>query len=296
MSNSIGEYVWIGDLDSYVDIFALDDSEKLKKRKKWRKTELNRLGDASLLYGKDNKVDWRWALHQAELSLSPGASGQVLEKELVRALIDIGRTYSIVRYAKWEKITYPSALTASLPLGFRALLTQYLIGQGLLAAPESREHVCNALKSASQLDGRVAYRRAGQIQTLIHGLAYDSLGEHGPLHLKCDSTRTILSLARLHYSVSELRLDYFTDLSDLMSRYVLERNSDEIGNHFQGRYIPNWRLRHLRPLIEMYPISIREALERGVRHVESGAEIKRTEAVNELALAHLEILLMRKDW
>ncbi|MDO9179521.1 MAG: hypothetical protein Q7U16_14565 [Agitococcus sp.] len=298
------EAIWVGDLDGYISINAIDNCNRLEEEKEWRAREFDSIGDISLLSGKSIRLnsmlskklepsEWRWAVHQAEISLSVHASGKVLEKELIRALIDLGRAYAVARYARWEKIPHPSALTASLPLGFRALLSQYLSGEGLLAALGSRERIWITLKAASKAESKVAYQRVGQVQALIHGLAYDALGQHGPVSLRRNSTRTILSLARLHYSVEELRLDDFTDVARLFTMYALAREADEEGSHI-GRYISNWRLRHLRPLTDLFPYSIRDALDRGVCHVASGVEIQREIAVNELALAHSGVLLMRK--
>lgn len=300
--------VWVGDLDGYINIDAIDRWNRLEAEEKEREREFDSIGDISLLSGKSIQShlmrskklapsEWRWAVHQAEISLSVLASGPVLEQELVRALIDLGRAYAVARYAKWEKISHPSALTASLSFGFKALLSQYLNGQGLLTAPEFRERIGIALKAATQAEDKVAYQRASIVQALIHSLAYDAFGQYGPASLRCNATRTMLSLARLHYSVEELRLDDFADVSKLSSMYAQAREAataDEEGHLILGRFIPNWRLRHIRPLTDLFPYSIRGALDRGASHVASGAEIQRATAVNELALAHAEILLMRK--
>jgi len=298
--------IWVRDLDDYINLDSIDYYNKLEQEEKQRKEEFRCIGNIILLSGKSiqwqsamrsrkfEPNDWRWAVHQAETSLSVEASGRVLERELVRALIDLGRAYAIARYARWEKIPYPSALTASLPFGFNALLSQYLSGQGLLAGRDSRERIWMTLKAASNVKDEVAYQRASQVQALIHSLACDALGQQGPASLQRDSTRIILSLARLHYSIDELRLDDFTNLANLFTLYALARKKNREGGHILGRYIPNWRLRHLRPLIDLFPYSIRNALGRGVRHVASGEEIQRTIAVNELALAHTSLLLMRK--
>lgn len=304
MSNYVSESFWVGDLDCYVSIHD-DDWEWRESVKEMRAEEFDSIGVISLLSGKSIRLnsrpftklelsEWRWAVHQAETSLSVHATGKLLEKELIRALIDLGRAYAVARYARWEKIPHPSALTASLSLGFKALLLQYLSGQGLLTAPSSRERIWITLEQASSAENKVAYQRAGQVQALIHGLAYDALGQHGPTSLRRDATRTILSLARLHYSVKELHLDDFTGAARLFAMYAAVREADEDISHILGRYIPNWRLRHLRPLTHMFPYSVRDALDRGVCHAASGLEIQRAIAVNELALAHSGILLMRK--
>lgn len=309
MSGYFGDSIWIGDLDGYISIDAIDWSNRLEQEERERDLEFSRIGDIALLSGKfvqshlmqDRKIEpseWRWAVHQAEITLCASASGQELERDLIRALINLGRGYAVARYAKWEKVPHPSALTAMLPFGFRALLSQYLAGQGLLGVRDCRERVRAALGVASQTDGKVAYQRAGIVQALIHDLAADALGRSGRSCLHRDAARVMLSLARLHYSVEELRLDGFAAAANLSGTYAQVREkfvSDDAGGQcHSGRHIPNWRMRHLRPLTDLFPYSIRGVIDRGVSHVASGEEIKRDIAINELAIAHSGVLLMRK--
>lgn len=298
--------VWVRDLDKWINIDAINRYHEEEMREKERNAEFDKIGDIFLIGEKSIRStlirssklepsEWRWAIHQAEMSLSVSASGPALEQELVRALIELGRAYAIARYAKWEKIPYSSALTVSVPLGFKALLNQYLIGQGLLKAPNSRERVLYALADKQGDDKSIAYNKVGIIQEMIHNLAYDVFGVHGPASLRRNATRTMLSLARLHYSVEELRLNNFSDVAKLLSNYANARKYTMLNEKeyiTPGRHIRNWRLRHLRPLTDLFVYSIRGTLNRGINHNIYGVEIQREAAVNELALAHAEILLM----
>ena len=312
MSYDRDDSVWISDLDGYISIGSSNhwNSIEEEQEKDWyeeqqehKECEFYALGDITLLDGSSirlqssnyiglNLSDWSWAIHQAEKSIGVNSSGKILEKELINALISLGRKYAIFRYSKWEKIPSASAITASLPLGFKALLLQYLSGQDLLTAIESRSHIWNTLCVASSAKNIVAYQRVRQVQDLIHKLAFDAFGTLNHTYLNRNATREILSLARLHYSVDELRFNDFSSISKLVSMYALARETVE-GKHTNGKYIPNWQKRHLRPLIDLYPYSIRRVLLRGSCHANSDIELQRQMAINELALVEFDLLLMR---
>lgn len=310
MSYYSDDLIWVSDLDGYISISGLNNSHSTDYEKhadqKHKNCNLWGLGDISLLGGGSVRLktsnyiglgpsDWSWAIHEAEKSIGVDSSEDKLEEELLKALIRTGRKYAVNRYAKWEKIPSVSALTASLPLGFKALLLQYLSGQGLLSAVESRKRIWNTLSSASSAENIVAYQRVSKIQNLIHELAIDSSEKFGAQGLNKNATREILSLARLHYSVEELRVNDFSDIAKLLSMYALARETVE-GNHVQGNYIPNWQKRHLRPLTDLYPYSIRKALLRIAYCANSDVILQRKIAINELALVKFELLSMGKSY
>lgn len=309
MSNDGGLSIWIGDLDGYIDIDSINYSNKREEEENLRRYEFDEIGDIILLNGKSiashricdknlEPSEWRWATHQAELALDGSAESKILEQELVRSLILLGRPYAIARYAKWENVPHPSALTASLPFGFRALLAQYLEGQGLRGNHISREHIRTVLHSAATIADATAYHRAGIVQRLIHNTAQDVKGPDGPTSLDREATRTMLSLARLHFSVLEISYDSFANAAALASIYAQSREADQTqdAEHclLNGRHLSNWRLRHLRPLSDLFPFSIRFAFERGISHRGTNTVLTREIAVNELALAHCGLLLMRR--
>lgn len=308
MSNDHGwDSIWIGDLDGYISIDAIVESNRREAEEESLLREFEEIGDIPLLSGKviaahnlrhktRGLSEWRWAVHHAETKLGVATSGYVLEQAFARSLIDLGRAYAIRRYAKWEKIPHSSARTASLPFGINALLLQYLNGQGLLTTLNCRKRIATVMKAASKLGYDVAYQRAGAVQTLIHSLAYEAFGPDGPASLHRDATRTMLSLARLHHSVNELRVQSFADIAKLHAVYGRVRKAAETDNgyHITGQNIAKWRLRHLRPLTDLFPLSIRRALERGISHATAGQAFERATAVNELAVAHSSLLMTRR--
>lgn len=310
MSNDGGMRVWVGDLDGYINLDATDWADELQAEEETSLAELDDIGNLALLAGKSisshsvnargvSPSEWRWAMHKADKQLSPSLDAADFERALVRALSSIGRPYAITRYAQWERVPKASALTATLPYGFKALLTQYLQAEGLQRTDVERERIRTTLSTIRDIPGANAYERVGMLQTALHELAYHAKGSLGPRGLDQEGTRMILSLARLHFAVAETRVDCFRELVELNARYEAARHRDRSGEDeyapVVGRHLKNWRARHLRPLSDLYPFSIRHALARGANSGSLSGEHARTIAMNELALAHCGILLMRRN-
>ena len=301
-----GDLIWVGDLDDYVDIGAINDEWSREEEARERRADFNAIGELALFDGKAVSADlleqrgvepgeWQWALRQAGTALNPYSSNQELEALLVRALLSLGRRYAIIRYARWEGAPIPSAQTASLPLGLKALLYQYLSGQGIRKPQQYNKQIEDVLQAAASLKDGTAYRRAGMVQSLLHEIARRDAEHATAKPLDREATRLILSLSRLHFSVAEIQLNSFTALSELSAAYSKARKAEETLRHSTSRrFIRNWRLRHLRPLTELFPIAIRYGLERGISHFGLNKELTHEAALNELALAHCGVLLMRR--
>ena len=217
---SRGDLIWVGDLDDYVDIGAINDEWAREEEARERRADFDAIGEIALFDGKAVSTnllekrgvepgEWHWALHQAGSSLSTYSSNQELEALLVRALLSLGRRYAITRYARWEGLPIPSAQTASLPLGLKALLYQYLSGQGIQKPQQYNKQIEDVLQAAASLRDGTAYRRAGMVQSLLHEIALRD-GVHGTAQsLDREATRLVLSLSRLHFSVAEIQLNSF---------------------------------------------------------------------------------------
>lgn len=321
--------VWVGDLDAYIDIDAINRANQREAEEERLEHELDEIGDLPLLVGKATSArhlnwkgispsDWRHAVHQAEMTISTAPSGGLLhtssggespEGRFLRAMLDLGRSYAVARYARWERVDYPSAITATLSHGIRALVNQFLVAEGIPRSQRSDEQIRSALGNCKQ-SGIIAYRRAGMLQAAIHRIADETPGHPGGATLDRGRTRTVLALARLHFSVVELRAATVSDLHALLARYDVEREaarSDQTRTMSSGRTIRAWRLRHVRPLLDLYPYAIRHSLARAVANLPAGDQavespilsgtggvFSRTALVNELALAHCGILRMRR--
>lgn len=292
--------IWVKDIDGFV---FPDDYEPEDRSAEFDFSEITLFDrkalDTFLLEVKGiDASEWRWAINQAETKLRNTGSSKELEQDVVRALVLLGRPYAIARYAKWEHIDFPSALTASLPLGLKALLSQYLSGQGLNKGQQFNGSIRDALIAATAMTDVTAYRRTSAVQALIKQIASETVDHSGPGSLDREATRKMLSLARLHFSVAELDFGSFAEgkrLSDIYARARLDETVAANKDDSRGaRRIRNWRLRHLRPLSDLFPFAIRHGLERATRYQEVNGEVSRTIALNELALAHCGVRLMRR--
>lgn len=310
MSNDDSDMIWVGDLDGYINLSVINAANEREHEDETRQAEFDDIGEIALFNGKAispylldrrgiDPSEWRWAIHQAKGALPASLSDQELEKAVVRTFMSMGRPYAIARYTKWEKVPYSSAQTASLPLGLNALLYQYLSGQGIKRPQQFSSLIRDALRNAVGLSQATAYSRTRIIQSLLYDVSQKSENHSGPEHLEREATRTMLSLARLHFSIAEIDFNSFTEIEKLTAIYQRDRKAGEVKSSqtqsMQYRYIKNWRIRHLRPLTDLFPFSIRHGLERGVLHNKKGSELSREISVNELALAHCGVLLMRKS-
>lgn len=311
MSESNGTSVWVSDLDRCISIdFDLaDDDQELSKIE----LELDDIGDIELLAGKSisarqlyqkniSPSEWRHALHQAEMTIgfiSSKVSHHASDctdssaARFIKGMLDLGRPYAIARYARWEHLDYPSALSSTLPHGIRALINQLLASEGIERNGNVEVVIRSVLQPCANGD-MTAYRRTGMLQTALHRIADEAPNHPGGIHLDRLRMRDMLSLARLHFSTSELKITSVNELRLLLNNYIIERKiarQDNIRATTNGRLIKSWRLRHLQPLFNIYPYSVRYGLERALAH--ESANFDRTTLVNELALSHCGILRMR---
>ena len=318
MSNDDGLTFWVGDLDGYVTIRPDDDAEFVcLEHDQDEFARDDKLGsffecpaDLRLLSGdfvSDHlpqgrgitDEEWTWAKHQAEGVVGHHAAWSELEPLLLKDLLSLGQRYAVARYAKWEELFYPTALAATFPYGLAAIVDQFLQSQGLTGNSQRRTDLHGALRSVSKAQGLTAYRRTGMFQSAIHQLANDLFGPKGYLDLNISAMRSLLSLARLHYSVGEIRVRGLEDLARVHQLYEQARLEVREGSDQRppilGRHIQNWSIRHLRPLTDLYPFSIRTAFGRGISHRDVTTELPdRSMVINELTLARCEIILMKR--
>jgi hypothetical protein len=313
MSENNGDRVWVGDLDGYVYYDDFDSDDEHENQEELLETEIDEIGELQLLAGKTisarqlyqkniSPSEWRHALHQAEMTIGfgpikehqeTGANTDSSVIRFVKGMLDLGRPYAIARYARWERLDYPSALTATLPHGIRALVNQLLAAEGITRTREAEESIRAVLKPCEKGE-MTAYRRTGMLQTALHQIANDTPNHPGGTKLDRKRMRYMLALARLYFSTAELRLTSIEELRSLFRNYELERviaQRTQVRLTTNGRLIRSWRLRHVQPLLNLYPYSIRHSLKRAVEHEPDCFD--RTALVNELALAHCGIFRMR---
>ena len=311
MSESDGSSFWCSDLDCCISIGDPDEElEEEWKQAALLRRELREIGDLQLLAGKAissrqlhvNGIDpseWRHALHKSEMTIS-FKSEEMLQRvvedpvtRFIKGMLDLGRPYAIARYARWERVDHPSALTATLPHGIRALVNQLLASETITRTRDVDASIRAALEP-SGTSGMTAYHRTGLLQAALHRIADDTPGHPGGARLDRNMMRAMLSLARLYFSTLELRMASIEELRSLLAIYDIERASawrDDERIPTNGRLIRAWRVRHIQPLVYLYPYSIRHGLNRALAHGVAGFD--RTALVNELALAHCGIFRMR---
>jgi hypothetical protein len=317
MSESNGTSVWVSDLDCVIscDYDYDDDDDQVNDTSAQREpleTEFAEIGELQVLNGKSisprqlfkdgiSPSELRHALHQSEMTIGfssslPKNSGEYTDipvARFVKGMLDLGRPYAIARYARWEQLDYPSTLTATLPYGIRALVNQLLASECITRTREVDACIRTALEPIKNGE-MTAYRRTGLLQAALHRIADDATAHPGGTELNRNRMRAMLALTRLYFSIIELRLASIDELRSLLSIYEAERAiavQDDARVTANGKVIRAWSLRHIQPLLNLYPYSIRNGLRRALIHGQ--AAIERTALVNELALAHCGILKMR---
>ena len=234
MSESDCSRVWYGILDRCIRIDFDRANEKAAKRE-FSELELDEIGDLELLAGKAISArqlyksmiapsEWRHAIHQSEMTIG-FSSPKLLQDEdegtdslvtrFVKGMLDLGRPYAIARYARWERLDYSSALTATLPHGIRALVNLLLASEAITRSRDADASI-RAVLGPSGMGGMTAYRRTGLLQAALHRIADDAPTHPGGTKLDRNRMRAILALARLHFSTIELRLTSIEELRSLL--------------------------------------------------------------------------------
>lgn len=240
---------------------------------------------------------WQWGHYEADRYLRHYISWRKLEPLLVRQLHSLGRAYAIRRYARRERVPTVAAMAAALPHGVKAVLYEYFASEGLQEVRDLGQRINLILDKCSVDPALTAYSRTASVQAEIHAIATEVWGPSGPLMLGRKTTRDILSLTRLHFSVAETKCNELAAFTRLCQQYDDERKRlSKTGPGFIhpfARFIPNWHLQHVRPLTAFYPISIRDTFCRGNKHLElKGSSAPRNVIVNELALAYCSTSLI----
>lgn len=310
MSNDSGMNIWVSDLDGYINIDAINRENAEENRILALENDLDELGEILLFSDKSISVrslnergispqEWRWAVHESENALHDHQDWGYLEADFIKDLLNLGRRYAVARYASWEGIYYQTALTATFKHGFRALLDQFLIAEKVFEADDQRRNIHSSVRLANAETHLTAYHRTAIVQSAIHRSA-DDAAPSGHLLLDKGRMRNILSLARLHYCVDEIKGQSLSKLNKLDHMYenarLLAQSGGECASPVGAQKIQNWELRHLHPLIFLYPYSIRHSLRRAKDHfTATNIRTSRSIVVNELSLARCGILLMRKN-
>lgn len=311
MSNDYDSDDWVVGRDVCINIDAINRANDEENRVLAIEKDLDELGEILLFSGKSvsarslngrgiSPQEWRWAIHEAENALHDHQDWSDFEARLIKDLLNLGRRYAVARYAKWENISYHTALTATFLHGFRALLEQFLMTEKVIESVGQRRQIHYSVRIANAATDLTAYHRTTVIRSAIHKSTVDAHGHTGHLLLDKERIRNILSICRLHYCVREIRVQSFGELNNLDQLYedarLVAQRSGASAPSVGAKQIQNWELRHLHPLIYLYPYSIRHVIIRVKKHLAATSERpSRTAAVNELAMARCGIMLMRRN-
>ena len=301
---------WVNKCSEWISYASLNRGHREECRAVSLERDIAEIGNIALFAGKFisserlmihgiNSDGWRWSLHEAEIALGDAAQRHEIERRFIKKLLDLGKNYAVARYAQWENLSFETALTSVYPYGIRALLYQYISSEKLLRDSHFRPIITRAIKDALEVEEMVAYDRTSIIQRTLHELANTTMWPGSHLGLDRDNIRTILSLCRLHFTSLECKIDSIAQLRQLSQRYEHARKMIFQGitpvKFLEGRSIPNWKLRHLHSLIYYYPYGIRNCLGRSTKELtDDTTAFTRDHAINEIALAHCEIKMMRQ--
>jgi len=275
-----GEYVWIGDLDCYININSADyrDDEEIDGPD--GDLRCNGLASSLELLGGEfiepiwcnlqiAKSEWKFELYRAKRYLREEESWEYLEPLLIKSILSEGRKYAVRRYAMEENIPVNEAIIAALPNGLQALLSQFLTRHQISLSKYDWQKLHSTIQNSVDSKQLTAYSKTTLIRNWLLNSIYgiDQYKSTSKLDLKL--LRILLSQVRLYFSVKEIAVISFSDLISIEDRYKIQKNKayHDDSNEYSSptRIIKNWKIRHLRSLLYYYPYEFRHAISRGHR-------------------------------
>lgn len=164
------------------------------------------------------------------------------------------------RYAQYERIPLEFANIALTDSCIKYLVGFFLNKHVGRAFDSKILAECKAKTEIWQKNAglRMPYERVGEFQTYLHEIS-DMYTKAGVQGIPKKLIRTLLSVARLHFSYTDEKYlnarDLYTVLSDQqmaaeseMKYSVLDYVLSTEESNLRGRYIKNWRVRHLKPI------------------------------------------------
>lgn len=294
--------IWVSDLDCYISIDSIDywnnkEIEEQKWQELYESTEnIELLGGEAMKppWLNDKKIstlDWEFELYRAKRHLQEKQDWQYLEPLLIKALLSEGRKYAVRRYAKTEKIPVNAAITATLPSGLHALLSQFFTQHQIILSKIDWENLLVTVQNAVNSTQLTAYSKTTLVRNEIFSRLDRTSQHQHSLELNRNLLRIILSLVRLYFSAQETKVTKFSALMDIENRYKIQGEEfSPLGPSYHptpDERIKNWNIRHLRSLLYYYPYVFRHAIVRGYLQstIPNDKKINQ-KATNELALIY----------
>ena len=194
---------------------------------------------------------------EAIKAISHLTSIYIISNKLIKNLLNNDLSMMVYRYGKVEKLPNECISLAQQPNALPPLLKGFL--KKLLRRPLTPEKIneidsfCEVTYRNDQLD--IVYDRVALVQRFIHGMADNMYGEGFHQSLPKQVMKNLLSTARLHLNLVDIKYKDAHSLSLMFSRSK-SASDNEIQNPQPiklpkgKKYIKNWRTIHLMPLVE----------------------------------------------
>lgn len=242
-------------------------------------------GVYSILYGKTEDEDFPSYTEEANgphrgkhsidpASLKEGAkiiagleNRKQIQQRLIHKLLRDETDYAITRYlvkeavpAEYGRIVKTGACIETLVKGIFYKVCKIRRSDSL---DIEIAELCGALKKNERLS--IVYDRVGMIQKFVHLKVDEICGEGSHVAIPAKHMKNLLSVARLHLNLSDLRSrdESYSLYMDALSRSAADfeySNPKTTSLPAGKRFIPKWRVRHLKPLSHFYTRIVRQKI------------------------------------
>jgi hypothetical protein len=242
--------------DAYIDNTEINErKERLEdERKKRRKVE----------WALEEKAYIKWRKSKAIMLIAGLHNNDQIFNKIIKSLLYDGLEVLAKRYARSESLPLAYVQVALENEGLEILIKNYLkheIGEVLTA---ERVNEIKKLSSCLHIndDLEIVYDRVSKIQSFIHKKANEKNGENAYTKLPVEETKNLLSAARLHLSIFDIKnkdINYlFNEIKASKIASLAEiTNPRKVILPEGKKNIKNWRVRHLRSTTYFLPVSVR---------------------------------------
>jgi len=187
----------------------------------------------------------------------------VLKKIILESL-----DYAIDNYAKEERLSHELVEIAKQDNGLYILLKLFFKNQNLILDYELIKEIKVLVDTIyNQTNSKFIYLKVADVQAIIHNMIEEKFGINSHMNLNKKEMRIVLSTTRLHLEIRDIK---YKDAEELI---ILKRKT----NQFQSKvydspsrpklllgqkYIPHWKVRHLKSLLRYFPDDFQEIFSR----------------------------------
>jgi hypothetical protein len=184
-----------------------------------------------------------------------------IQNKIIKKLFRDKLDYMIVRYANKEFLSFEYIKIAKQPNCLKILINGFLkqVGKYVLTK-EINDEIDSFIETIYINDDlEIVYHRVAKIQKFIHDKIDEKHGKNAHIDLPVKQIRDLLSTARLHLNIQDFMYKDINSIAYLINQSILASEA-EIKNPTPvilpkgKKYIKNWRVRHMRPLIYFNPV------------------------------------------